>query len=135
MADKFAVKGDPCFPHHYVFTVGVKDLKSENRGKFFIKHGPIYFHHEQLSQMSYAFQRMEDEVFRQNEEEALRAEGVYELILQLLLMRMSAKANNCTIHHMTFENRIRDNHLLSIVRSANIDNSMLKNLLESEIRF
>jgi hypothetical protein len=133
MANKFPIKGDPSFPHHYLFTVGVKGIR-ENPGELFMKHGPIYFHHDDLFKMSDAFRRMEDQVFRQTESEALKAEGIYELVMGVLFMSMASQANQCTIHHFSFEEAVSDEYLLSIVDLANNSKDMFEKMKESIVR-
>lgn len=134
MADKFLVKGDPSFPHHYLISVGIRGLKSESCGNLFLKHGPIYFHHDDLAKMGDAFYRVEDKVFRQTESEALKAEGVYDLILSILFMRMAASANDCTVHHFSFQNKVDDDYLLNIIDLANKTKDMREKLKEAMVR-
>jgi hypothetical protein len=115
----FDLKTDPKFPYHFLISVGIRDMYSENRGKLFLKHGPLFFTNDDVERLQSASMLSVDKLFPTNKKEAIAIHGVGELINSIHCMLMAAAANMCTMHHFSSDILIEEDYWETFVNLAN----------------
>jgi len=134
----FELKVDQMFPHHYLFSVGLKDMFSENPGQMFLKHGPIYFTNIDVEKVKDALILSQDAIYRKfyklTSAEILEVTECRELINTVSMFKMSAMANNCSIHHFSTEHLIHDyeTFFIQYVKLANHNSDIRRKIHESK---
>jgi hypothetical protein len=132
----FDLKADPNFPHHYIIGVAMRDMKSHNPGEFFLKYGPVYFHHDLIIDIQNAAMLSTDKVFKTTSKEAADAFGCREFIASFHGLRMAANANMATLHHFSSEFELVgvDEFFTNFVKEANTNGYVRSKLLDAKIR-
>ena len=117
----FDLKADPLVPHHYIIGVAMRGLHSKNPGEFYLKYGPIYFHHDQIVDIQNAALLSVDKVFKTTSKEAAEVFNCKEFITMFHGLRMAAMANNATLHHFSSEFKLEDydSWFVNFVKRAN----------------
>ena len=124
----FDLKVDPSFPHHYIFSVGVKSMLSSNPGEFFLKHGPIHFTNEDVEKVQNAVILTKDDlyqlIYKTTNKEILQVTDCADIVNQISMMKFAAAANNCTLHHYSTEDFMDDyrNFFITYVELVNTNN-------------
>jgi len=132
---KFDIKTDPKLFHHYIIGVGIYPATSGDKaGNYFMKYRPVYFTNDDVESLEHASMLSVDKLFKTSSSEAVACVGKTKLVNTLLAMRMSATANQCTLHHFSVEFEVDDEDLNNIVNAANYSNHYKYLLKESLIR-
>lgn len=129
----FKIKADRSLPHHYIVGVEVTNAQSSNPGRFRLKYGPVYYQHKDIEKIENCILRIKDELFRQSREDALRAEGLYEIAEQLAMMQLSCHANGCTIHHFSSAFQLEDEDIVTFIEAANVSKDIRRKLDGSRV--
>lgn len=134
MSSNFLPKYSKDRPHHYFIGVAVKPANSSAPGEFYLKYGPVYVDNETIDRICDSLMRMNDEVYKQTPEEAMKIEGCFDLGVELSMMKVSCEVNQCTIHHISTAEKWDDEMLVEFVKMANNSKELRKKLEESRIR-
>jgi hypothetical protein len=128
------IKADKKRPHHYLIGVAIHPASNkQNAGQFYVKYGPLYFHHEDIEELQHAVYMVKDKVFKTTNKEAVEMSGRKELILSISSMELAAKFNQCTLHHFSSDVIIDDHYFDTIVKLANTIDSYKELLYKSSI--
>lgn len=132
----FDLKADPNIPHHYIIGVAITDMRSKNPGQFYLKYGPVYFHHDQIVDIQDAAMLSADKVFKTTSKEAAEAFNCREFVIMFHGLRMAAMANHATLHHFSseFELENYDDWFVDFVKRANKYREERIKLFDSQIR-
>ncbi len=131
---KFKLKSDKKLPHHYMIGVEVCPATAgKMAGKYRLKYGPVYFHHEDIQKIEDCLIRINDKMFHQTQTEALKIEGLHGIVIGISTMRLSCQANNCTMHHFSSKFILKDEHLQVVVNAANFSETSKKQLERSKV--
>lgn len=132
----FEIKADPKFPYHYIIGVVMRDMRSSQAGEMFLKYGPVYFTHEDISKVQDAALLSVDKVFKTTSKEAAEIHECRDLIVALTGIRLAANANDATLHHFSSVSKIPDHESFfeGYVKSANKSKSMKKALMDAKIK-
>lgn len=129
---KFKLKADKKHPHHYIIGVEVCPATAgKMAGQYRLKYGPIYFHHKHIQRIEDCIIRINDKIFRQTQTEALKIEGIHDIIVGISAMRLSCRSNDCTMHHISCLFEVRNEDLQHVVNAANFDKTSKQQLMSS----
>ena len=134
--DLFNLKIDKRFPYHYIFSVANKVNKKtfDAKVQYYIKHGPICFTNSNVVDLYQAIQVSRDKMFKSTIEEGLEMYDVTSLVTSLSAMLMSARCNDCTLHHISSEIEISETLLLELVEKSSTSKIFRKILSDSLIK-
>lgn len=133
------IKTDPKFPHHYIFSVSVHTFASSTPGKFFLKHGPLYFSNEDVVKVRNVLMLMKDDIYQEiykvkSTRELAEIMGCRELITGFTGLQFSARANNASLHHFSSETKINgEDFFVRYVDLANKNNKIKERLMDAKI--
>lgn len=128
----YKLKIDPKLYYHYLISVGVRDMRSEKRGRMYLKHGPLKFTNDDVKQVQSAKMLSEDKLFKTESIDALKNFGVTELVNSVYSILLAATANNCTVHHFSSDTEIDDDYWEGFVDRANDNEFERRKILESK---
>ncbi len=130
------LKTDSKLPHHYIISVGMHPATAtaKEAGKLFLKYGPLYFHNSDVDKLRDAVMMSEDKVFKTTQKEALKMYNVQTIVASISAMKLAAAANQCTIHHFSSADEMRDEEFVTLVTAANTSPSTRRLLIDSDIR-
>lgn len=129
----YELKTDPKFPYHYLISVGIRDMFSKDRGKLYLKHGPLQFTNNDVSNVQSSVMLSKDKLFKTTNREAMDNFNVAGLVGSIHGMLMAATANQCTVHHFSSETPIDDDYWEGFVNLANTNKSIKEKLFEATI--
>jgi len=132
------IKTDPNRPYHYIIGVRIKDsIKSKNSGKMYLSYGPVTFTNEDVENFKQALILTQDPLLKTNMQDALEIYNCAEISHIIYAMKLSARTNNATLHHFSFEEEITDEDADSwfgmFIETANNLPEQKQKLLESII--
>jgi len=131
----FNLNLDPMRPIHYIIGVQVnRDTMAEDRGKLFLKYGPIVYTNEDVINRHIAIKTSQMEYPKTTLKKALESYGLLSLNTELEMMKKSCRANDATMHHIYTDMALLDEDLVNFVDTANICNHTLKKLKDAEIK-
>lgn len=135
MYDFTKIKADPKLCHHYIIGVAMRSMNAgpKQRGKMFLKYGPIYFHHKDIENVQNAALMSIDKVFKTSPKEASEMYDCSSLVIGITGMKMAAAANQATLHHFSSEYEIDDDWFDGFVKNANISKSIRRQLDDARI--
>jgi len=127
---------DPALPHHYIIGVAMRDMKSANAGKIFLKYGPVYFTNADVEKVQNASLLSVDKIFKTTSKEASEAYGCSEIIMALHGLKLASQSNSATVHHFSSQFKIPDywNWFAIYVNNANKSSSIKEQLLNARIK-
>jgi len=129
------LKTDPKLFHHYIIAVGIHPMTSkEKSGEMFLKYRPIYFTNDDIESMQHAAMLTQDKLFKTSSHEAVKTVGCEQLSSSLAAIKLSAAANQCTLHHFSSEFKMKEEDFEVLIKAANISDSSKALLLNSIIR-
>jgi len=128
------LKTDPKLPHHYIISVGMHPVTAgKEAGKLFLKHGPVYFHNNDVDRLRDATMMAEDKVFKTTQKEALKMYDVQNIVASISVMKLAAVVNQCTVHHFSSTYKMHDEDFETLVTAANVSPSTRRLLDDSDI--
>lgn len=128
------LKTDSKLPHHYLIGVGMHPITAgKEAGKIFLKYGPLYFHNDDVDRLRDAVMMAEDKVFKTTQREATKMYNVGGLVGSISGMKLSASANQCTLHHFSSGFKIDDESFETLVIASNVSSSTRRLLDDSRI--
>ena len=129
------LKVDPIYPHHYLISVGIKNMISSDPGKIYLKHGPIYFNNDDVEKLRNSILLSKDKLFVTDIKTSLEIHNVSNLVSTIAGMKLAAKINNCSLHHFSSEFKITDDYewFKILVNSCNKITSQRRLLDDSRI--
>lgn len=136
----FDLKVDPDLPHHYIFSVGIKDMRCKDAGKMFLKHGPIYFSNQDVERVQTAVILKEDKLYRDfykvTQKQILEIAECSEIVNSITMLKMAAMVNNCSMHHFSTEIEIDnpEKFFVDYVENANKIDSIKEKLYEARTK-
>ena len=130
----FNLKIDPKLPHHYIISVGVKSMTDKDPGKFFLKHGPLYFSNDDVKNVQNAAILSKDKLFKTKQKKALEIFECLDLTASISAMKLASAANQCTMHHFSSEHFIEDSWFETLVKVANTSEHNSELLKQSVMR-
>lgn len=130
MYDFTKLNADPKLPHHYIIGVAIHPMNSgpKNRGKMFLKYGPVYFHHKDIQNVQNAALMSVDKVFKTSPKEASDMYDCRELVVAINGLKMAASANQASLHHFSSEFEIPDDWWEGYIKNANTVESIKEQL-------
>jgi len=129
------LKTEPKLFHHYFIGVGIHPMTSKKHsGEMFLKYGPLHFTNDDVESMQHAAMLSTDKLFKTTNQEAIKAVGCEQLCSSLAAMKLSAVANQCTLHHFSAEFEMSSDDFEVLIKAANISESSKELLLKSIIR-
>jgi hypothetical protein len=119
MNDIYTLKIDEKLFHHYIFSVKAKPAICHDAGNLYLKHGPIHFTNDDIRRVQGAALLSQDKLFRTKQDQAVKNFECGELVHNLWALKLSANANECTIHHFSSEYEVDSDFFISFVENAN----------------
>jgi hypothetical protein len=108
----FDLKVDPENPHHYIIGVSMKDMRSDDPGRMFLKYGPVYFENHDVQNVGDSIVLLNDkiytEIYQMKPGEIYKTLGCNELIMALTGLRIAAQSNAATLHHFSTSDKLPD---------------------------
>ena len=129
----YDLKIDDKLFYHFFISVGIKDMYAVDRGKMFLKHGPLKFTNDEVKLMQQAALMSKDKLFKTTNKEALEMYDMSELSSSIGAMQIAAAANQCTIHHFSSDFEINDDYWEGFVERANNNKFERRKLLDAAI--
>ena len=126
----FDLKIDEKFPHHYIISVGMRDMRSKNPGQMYLKHGPLYFSNDDVKNVQGALILSKDRLFETTSQQAMKNFGCKELSVAIRGMHLAAMANHCTMHHFSSPIKLQEDwfeHLVSTANKSDRNRELLEN--------
>jgi len=135
MLDLKKLKVDPKLFHHYIIGVAIHSMRSSHAGEMFLKYGPIYFTNDDVERVQDAALLSVDKVFKTSLKEAASIHDCNDLIMSLTALKLSASANDSSLHHFSCEFEIPDswNWFDGYVANANKCSSVKGQLADAKI--
>jgi hypothetical protein len=130
----FKLKTDPKLPYHYLISVGIKDMYSKDRGRMYLKYGPLKFTNADVENVQNAVMLSSDKLFNTSSKQATENFGVGELVATINSLLMAAAANNCMVYHFSSEFSIDDDYWEGFVDRANENEFEKEKLLNATIK-
>jgi hypothetical protein len=115
----FELKADKKLPHHYLISVAADSAKSSTPGKLRLKHGPLYFTHEDIELVRSAAILSKDKLFKTSSKQALDNFECCGLAIAIRGMELAAAANDCTMHHFSSAFPVDEEWFVTLVDLAN----------------
>jgi hypothetical protein len=131
----YELKADPKLPHHYFVAVEMKPMNSNNAGKMFLKYRPFYLNHSQIEKFRDIALLTQDKLFQTSQVEALEMYGLRDVAKEFAMLKLSAKVNQCTMHHFSSEFEIDEEWFASFVDQANSSKISKEKLLNAKIHY
>ena len=131
---KLKLKTDPKLPYHNIIGVAVHPATAGKKaGKLFLKYN-VPFTNDDVLNIMHAAILSEDKLFKTTNSEAVKAYDCERVAGEMSAMQLSAKANECSLHHFSSEFEVQEEDLRIIVKLAN-NHDYYKDLLKkSSIR-
>jgi len=108
----FDLKVDPDNPHHYIIGVAIKDMRSKDPGRMFVKYGPLYFTNDDVQKVSDSLTLLNDkiytEIYKMRPAEVYKTMECNDIIMGLVGLRIAAQANSATLHHFSVSDQLPD---------------------------
>ncbi len=132
--ENFEIKADPKIPYHYLIGVGVRRPFGENNGEYFLKYF-LEFHHEDVENVRTAIRLMNDRMFPSgiSKSDAIDIAECREVVWSITAMRISAQANNVSIHHFSSKHKLEDKFFEDLVKRASTNEHDKKLLKKARI--
>lgn len=137
----FDLKVDPENPHHYIIGVAIKDMRSKNRGKMYVKYGPLYYTNDDVQRLADALMLLDDKIYRDiykmTPGQIYEATSCNDIIMGLIGMKIAAQSNNATLHHFSSSVELpdADKFFDGYVERANVpDSKEMRGLDDSRIK-
>ena len=137
----FDLKVDPENPHHYIIGVAIKDMRSKDPGKMFMKYGPVYFTNDDVEKVGDAMTLSNDkiytDIYKMKAGEIYNTLGCSAIIMALIGLRFAAQANAATLHHFSVSDALPDAEKFFdgyVERANNKNSSERRGLDDSRIR-
>lgn len=117
--DKFEIMADPELPYHYLLGVAVKDARCKDYGKLYLKYF-LEFQHEDIEKVKIALRLSEDRMFPSGitKSDAIDIAECREVVWSITAMRLSAAANNASLHHFSSPVKLEDTYFEDLVERA-----------------
>lgn len=131
---KLKLKTDPKLSHHNIIGVAIHPATAgKDAGKMFLKYN-IHFTNKDVVNVMNASILAEDKLFKTTNSEAIKAYGCERVAGEITALKMSARANQCTLHHFSTEYETDEEHFVTIVKLANTHDYYKDLLKKSSIR-
>lgn len=106
----FKLKTDPDFPHHYIISVAIEPMTSDNAGQMILRYGPIHCTNKDLKNVEDALILCDDKIYREiyhmTSNAIYKMMGCNKLILSFIGINIASKANSATTHHFLYTDEI-----------------------------
>lgn len=129
------LKIDDALPYHFLIGVAVHTMRSKDRGKMFLKYGPLRFTNDDIRKIQDAALLSQDKLFPTSKSDAIKITGVEEFVSTFSAMQLSASVNQCSLHHFSSKYDIEDEWFETLVEAANINKETEELLLNAEIHY
>ena len=115
----FKIKADPKIPYHYLIGVAIHTPHSKECGNLYLKYF-LEFGHEDIEKVRTALRLSKDRMFPSGitKEEAVKIAGCGQIIWAISAMKLSAGANQATIHHFSSTTPLDDKFFEGLVSRA-----------------
>lgn len=130
----FKLNIDENRPYHYLISVGIKPMVCKDRGKIFLKHGPLKFTNDDIKNTQNASMISQDKLYKTTTREAVKMFDCEELVSSVWAIQIAAAANQCTLHHFSSDFEIPDDFWPGFVNRSNDNEEERKKIIESRIR-
>ncbi len=112
-------------------------MKSKDAGKMYLKYGPVYFTNDEVENVRDATMLSVDKIFETSPRDAALIFNCRHLIMCLHGMKLSAQANEASLHHFSsgFEISGYEEWFYTYVDNANISKSTKEQLLDARIKY
>jgi len=130
----FEIKADPKLPYHYIIGVAIKTPFCSDYGQLYLKYF-LEFHHEDIEKVRTALRLSVDRMFPSGitKSDAMKIADCEEVVRGINALRISAAANNATIHHFSSSAKLDDQFFETLVKNANKSKHDKKLLDDSRI--
>jgi hypothetical protein len=129
------IQKDLNFPHCYLVVVCMKQIKSDNPGHRFLKYRPIYFNNDDIDKVQKAEIRRTDELFQVSFQEALKLEGIAELVNTAEAVKAATSMNMGQLYLFRMQDKLSDpeEFFSKLVEKSNKNDEILEWFKEAEI--
>ena len=130
------IKTDPKRPYHYIIGIRMNhNILSDDAGKMSLGYNPVFFTNEDIENYKQAIMLSQDPILITDIQEALRTFNCSHIYHILHGMKISAHANQASLHHFSMEEELLDANewFKMFIDTSNFLDSNKKILRESKI--
>jgi len=107
---------------------------SEDRGKLYLKYGPIVFTNEDVQNLKLALDTHKMVISKTSLQDALKLFNVSSIVATFSAFLISCRTNMCSVHHFSSDSAFDDDYFEELVNKANKDKGIFRYLKEAEVR-
>ena len=122
------------FEYHYIFGVRIENTGLRDRGKLSLDF-MIDYDSNDIENLMLAMDMINNEIIKSTRKEAIEAFGLSSLCASLNASVYMKNANNLSVHHLTTTCEMTREDLGIWVDCCNHDNTSLRKLEDSQIRY
>jgi hypothetical protein len=126
---------DEKLPYHFIIGVAIHTMRSKERGKMFLKYGPLRFTNDDIKRLQNAALLSTDKLFKTSQLDCIKIANVEELVSTFSAMKLSCAVNQCSLHHFSSEYDIEDEWFDTLVKMANTDKHSEELLDNAQINY
>lgn len=129
------LKCDDKLPMHYFIGIAINsNFHSTDRGKLYMKYGPLFFTNADIINLKFAIETSKTELPKTKLKDSMNLFDVSELVSSLSGMLVACRANNCTVHHFSSDTVYTEDIFIDLIEQANTSKYSYELLMKSEVR-